>query len=151
MTTWSFEPRVPLKEKKKNKNKNKNKKKYYKYIRVAPDLLRSKPDVSAVRLQCGSLLVHLQRLLVAPCVVIQSSERSQDVHLPRHLQRPARKRMAIIIPRPKYLLSTIFRKVSHTSLQKCTTLAAAFPRLQRCFPGCRLSLRSLRWRSWVNS
>lgn len=60
-------------------------------------------------------------------------------------------RIAIIIPRPKYLLSTIFLKVSHTSLQKCTMVAAVLPSLRRCFLGCRLSLLSLWRRSWVNS
>lgn len=52
---------------------------------------QSQPDVSAVRLQGGSLFVHLQGLLVATRVVVQSSERSQDVHLPRHLQGSAGK------------------------------------------------------------
>lgn len=60
-------------------------------------------------------------------------------------------RIAIIIPRPKYLLSTIFLKVSHTSLQKRTMVAAVLPSLRRCFLGCRLSLLSPWRRSWVNS
>lgn len=60
-------------------------------------------------------------------------------------------RIAIIIPRPKYLLSTIFLKVSHTSLQKRTMDAAVLPSLRCFFLGCRLSLLSLWRRSWVNS
>lgn len=42
-------------------------------------------------------------------------------------------RIAIMIPRPKYLLSTIFRKVSQTSLQKASTElgSTSSPRLRR--------------------
>lgn len=49
-------------------------------------------------------------------------------------------RIAIMIPRPKYLLSTIFRNVSQISLQKASTElgSASGPRLRRrCLCRCR--------------
>lgn len=53
-------------------------------------------------------------------------------------------RMAIMIPRPKYLLSTIFRKVSQISLQNASTELGSVsgPRVRRCrLWGSQRSLR----------
>lgn len=58
---------------------------------VCVSIHQSQPDVGTVWLQGSCLSVHLQGLLVASCVVVQSSKWSQNVHLPRHLQRPVGK------------------------------------------------------------
>lgn len=72
---------------------------------------QSQPNVSAVWLQGGSLSVHLQRLLVATCVVVKSSERGQDVHLSRHLQRPAVKGQRSKVTTWLSMMEVLFKKV----------------------------------------